>query len=92
MKVFRITPRRIKRVNGQVLTPDMEINVTTRSHTYDPFYNGARRFKSNICECMASTTKNLAAQKVILILKFLYIAISLSHEGMMLIRYCSAHR
>ena len=33
MKVFRITPKRIKRVNGQVLTPDMEITVTTRSHT-----------------------------------------------------------
>ena len=40
-KVFRITPKRIKRVNGTVLTPDMVITVTTRQHTSDPFYNGA---------------------------------------------------
>lgn len=38
-KVFRITPKRIKRVNGTVLTPDMVITVTTRQHTIDPFYN-----------------------------------------------------
>ena len=40
-KVFRITPKRIKRANGTVLTPDMVITVTTRQHTTDPFYNGA---------------------------------------------------
>ena len=40
-KVFRITPKRIKRVNGTVLTPDMVITVTTRQHTSDPFNNGA---------------------------------------------------
>ena len=40
-RVFRITPKRIKRVNGTVLTPDMVITVTTRQHTSDPFYNGA---------------------------------------------------
>ena len=40
-KVFRITPKRIKRANGTVLTPDMVITVTTRQHTLDPFYNGA---------------------------------------------------
>ena len=28
MYVFRITPKRIKRSNGTVLTPDMEITVT----------------------------------------------------------------
>ena len=38
-KVFRITPKRIKRANGTVLTPDMVITVTTRQH--NPFYNGA---------------------------------------------------
>ena len=27
--VFRITPKRVKRSNGQVLTPDMSITVTT---------------------------------------------------------------
>lgn len=40
-QVFRITPKRIKRANGTVLTPDMVITVTTRQHTNDPFYNGA---------------------------------------------------
>ena len=40
-KVFRITPKRFKRANGTVLTPDMVITVTTRQHTTDPFYNGA---------------------------------------------------
>ena len=40
-KVFCITPKRIKRVNGTVLTPDMVITATTRQHTLDPFYNGA---------------------------------------------------
>lgn len=44
-RVFRITPKRIKRVNGTVLTPDMAITVTTRQHTTDPFYNGAVEIK-----------------------------------------------
>ncbi len=42
MKVFRIRPKRIKRTNGIVLTPDMEVTVTTRMHTNDPFYNGGQ--------------------------------------------------
>ena len=40
-RVFIITPKRIKRANGTVLTPDMVITVTTRQHTTDPFSNGA---------------------------------------------------
>lgn len=44
-KVFRITPKRIKRVNGTVLTPEMSITVTTRSHCNTPFYNGAVEIK-----------------------------------------------
>ena len=44
-KVFRITPKRVKRSNGQVLTPDMSITVTTMSHTTTPFYNGAVEIK-----------------------------------------------
>ena len=44
-KVFRITPKRVKRSNGQVLTPDMAITVTTKSHTSTPFYNGAVEIK-----------------------------------------------
>lgn len=41
-KIFRITPKRIKRVNGTILTPDMQVTVTTVNHTSDPFYNGAK--------------------------------------------------
>ena len=41
-KVFQITPKRIKRTNGTVLTPEMVVTVTTQSHTSTPFYNGAK--------------------------------------------------
>ena len=44
-KVFRITPKRTKRTNGQVLTPDMSITVTTRLQTTTPFYNGAKEIQ-----------------------------------------------
>ena len=44
-KVFRITPKQVKHSNRQVLTPDMSITVTTRSHTTTPFYNGAAEIK-----------------------------------------------
>lgn len=42
MKVFEITPKRIKRANGTVLTPEMRVTVTTQQHTSTPFYNGAK--------------------------------------------------
>ena len=29
-RVFAVRPKRVKRTNGQVLTPDMEITVTTQ--------------------------------------------------------------
>lgn len=44
-KVFSITPKRIIRRNGQVLTPEMSLTVTTRSHCLSPFYNGAKEIK-----------------------------------------------
>ena len=53
-RVFRITPKRIKRSNGTVLTPgsngtvltpEMTITVTTQSHTTTPFYNGAKEIQ-----------------------------------------------
>ena len=44
-KIFRIRPKRIKRVNGTVLTPEMEIIITTKIHTGTPFYNGAMEIK-----------------------------------------------
>lgn len=40
-KVFRITPKEVRRVNGTVFTPEMTVVVTTQQHTLDPFYNGA---------------------------------------------------
>lgn len=46
MKVFRITPKRTKRSNGQILTPDMVITVTTKHHCNTPFYNGAEEIKA----------------------------------------------
>lgn len=44
-KVFRVTPKRIKRVNGTVLTPEMSVTITTISHTSNPFYNGAKEIQ-----------------------------------------------
>ena len=40
-RVFEITPKRIKRANGTVLTPEMKVTVTTKINTSTPFYNGA---------------------------------------------------
>ena len=44
-KVFQVRPKRIKRSNGTVLTPDMVVTVTTQQHTTTPFYNGAKEFQ-----------------------------------------------
>ena len=44
-RVFEITPKRIKRTNNTVLTPEMKVTVTTKMHTFNPFYNGAEEVK-----------------------------------------------
>ncbi|MDR0726062.1 MAG: DUF6140 family protein [Prevotellaceae bacterium] len=44
-KVFKVTPKRVKRTNGTVLTPEMSIIVTTVQNVSDPFYNGAKEIK-----------------------------------------------
>lgn len=44
-RVFRVTPKRIKRTNGTVLTPEMAVTVTTAIHTSSPFYNGAKELQ-----------------------------------------------
>ena len=44
-KVFKVWPKRVKRTNGTVLTPEMAIVVTTKIHTSNPFYNGAQEIK-----------------------------------------------
>ena len=38
-------PKRIKRSNGTVLTPDMVVTVTTLQHTTNPFYNVAKELQ-----------------------------------------------
>jgi len=44
-KVFRVWPKRVKRSNGTVLTPEMVIVVTTKYHVSNPFGNGAQEIK-----------------------------------------------
>lgn len=44
-KVFKVTPKRTKRSNGTVLTPDMEVIVTTAMHCSNPFANGAKEIQ-----------------------------------------------
>ena len=44
-RVFEVTPSRIKRSNGTVLTPEMEVTVTTKMNVSNPFYNGAAEIK-----------------------------------------------
>ena len=44
-KVFKVTPKCIKRTNGTVLTPEMSVTITTSQSTFDPFYNGAKEIK-----------------------------------------------
>jgi hypothetical protein len=44
-QIFEITPKRIKRCNNTVLTPEMKVIVTTKQHVSNPFYNGAEEVK-----------------------------------------------
>ena len=39
MNAFKVTPKRIKRSNGQELTPEMSVVVSTNQ--FNPFNNGA---------------------------------------------------
>ena len=41
-KVFQIVPKRTKRTNGTVLTPDMVVIVTLKTPAATPFSNGAK--------------------------------------------------
>ena len=45
-RVFKITPKRVKKINMQVLTPEMEITVTLPRSTVNPFMNGAKEIKA----------------------------------------------
>ena len=62
--VFRVRPVRVKRANGQVLTPDMEITVTTQSYTSDPFNNGAKGNHPKYADlCLPFKLSNFASKK-----------------------------
>lgn len=41
-RVFKVKPKRLKKVNGLVLTPEMEVIVTTKINMSDPFSNCVR--------------------------------------------------
>lgn len=45
IRVLAVRPKRVKRTNGQVLTPEMEITVTIQQYTSDTFYNGAKEIQ-----------------------------------------------
>ena len=45
LRVFETPPKRIKRSNNTVLTPEMKVTVTTKQHVSNPFYNGAEEVK-----------------------------------------------
>ena len=58
-KVFQVKPKRLKRSNGTVLTPDMVVTVTTLQHTATPFYNGAKEVQEaymRIYACLLYTS------------------------------------
>jgi hypothetical protein len=44
-RVFKVWPKKVRRVNGTVLTPEMVIVVTTKIHVSNPFSNGAQEIK-----------------------------------------------
>ena len=47
-RVFKVKPKRLKKVNGLVLTPEMEVIVTTKINMSDPFSNCAKELKEAI--------------------------------------------
>ena len=62
-KVFRIVPKRSRAVNGQSLTPGMDVVVTTKDYTNNPFnsnsieqvietYKRIYNFDYRKCACM----------------------------------------
>ena len=52
-RVFQVKPKRLKRSNGTVLTPEMVVTVTTMQHTATPFYKEVR------CGILKPTTQKL---------------------------------
>ena len=67
-KVFKVWPKRVKRVNGTVLTPEMVIVVTTKIHVSNPFSNGAQEIKDTYMRIYQSTTRKPTATRPISIM------------------------
>ena len=44
-KQFKVCPKKPRNTNGVIISPAMEVIVITKSHTGDPFYNGAVEVK-----------------------------------------------
>ena len=44
-RVFQVKPKRLKRSNGTILTPEVVVTVTTMQHTATPFYNGTNELQ-----------------------------------------------
>lgn len=56
--VFRVRPVRVKRANGQVLTPDIWRLQLLHSHTHLTLsIKERKRYRSSICVCISSTTE-----------------------------------
>jgi hypothetical protein len=44
-KLFKISPKRARNVNGVFIVPEMEAIVATNIQTADPFYNEAKEVR-----------------------------------------------
>ena len=62
-RVFQVKPKRIKRSNGTVLTPDMVVTVTTLQHTTNPFYNGAKELQETYMRIYALDYKKACSNE-----------------------------
>lgn len=49
-KVFKVKPKKIKRTNGVIITPEMELIVTMKQHSSTPFSNGAVEYKEALMQ------------------------------------------
>lgn len=63
MQIFKIIPKRIKRVNGTVLSPEMTVTVTTKLPVPDPFYNGAKEIQETYMRIYAFDYKRACCTK-----------------------------
>ena len=62
---FQIIPKRVKHVNGTVLTPEMVVTVTTQQHTARRFIMERKRCRRPTCVFTALTTRRLVARQTI---------------------------